>query len=283
MAEKWCLSTPWPEESFFDGVISRANGLFIFIKTVVLALEHSNDPDESLKTTLQNSDGTGLKPLYGLYSSILKPRLGDKDHKFQKMIGVLLTAAPYRPLCEETIAELTGMKPNLVKKWVNDLSSLLYRDEAANGGIRVRHLSISDFFESDRCDYRVIPRDMNVELGIACLKTMIDQLHFNICRLEDSRLANADVVDLPSRIKENISDALQYSSLYWSNHLCFTPDYGDLRKWEMLGEFFGGLYGLFWIEVLSLMRMVSIGAPTLRRVISWSKVGTPPAWIPGWF
>jgi hypothetical protein len=277
VAEKWCLPTPWPEESLFDGVISRANGLFIFIKTVVLALEHCKDPDESLKTALQDSDGTGLKSLYGLYSSILKARVVDNDGEFQKMIGVLLTTAPYRSLADETIAELAGVKPNLVKKWVNDLNSLLYRDEAANGGIRVRHLSISDFFESDCCDYQVIPRDTNVELGIACLKTMIKQLRFNICRLEDSRLANADVKDLPSRIKENISDALQYSSLYWSNHLCFTPDAGDPRLWEFLREFFGGLYGLFWIEVLSLMRMVSICVPNLRRVISWAKVSIRPA------
>jgi hypothetical protein len=275
VAEKWCLSTPWPEESLFDGVISRANGLFIFIKTVVLALEHCKDPDESLKATLQNSDGTGLKSLYALYSSIIKARIVDNDDEFHQVIGVLLTTAPYRPLCDETIAELAGVKPNLVKKWVNDLSSLLYRDEAANGGIRVRHLSISDFFISDRCDYQVISRDANVQLGIACLKTMVKQLRFNICRLEDSRLPNAEVTDLPSRIKENISDALQYSSLYWSNHICFTPDTGDLRLWENLGEFFGGMCGLFWIEVLSLMRMVPIGAPSLRRVISWAKVSTP--------
>src|SRR5258706_10472774 len=133
------------------------------------------------------------------------------------MIGVLLTTAPYRPLCEETIAELAGVKPNLVKKWVNDLSSLLYRDEATNGGVRVRHLSVSEFFLSDRCDYQVILRDANVRLGIACFKTMVKQLRFNICKLEDSRLANADIIDLPTRIKENISDALQYSSMYWSN------------------------------------------------------------------
>ena len=275
VAEKWCFPTPWPAGSVFDKVISRANGLFIFIKTVVLALEHCKDPDEILKTTLQNSDGTGLKSLYGLYSSILKARIVDDDDEFQQMIGVLLVTAPYRPLCEETIAELAGVKPNLVRKWVNDLSSMLYRDESVNGGVRVRHLSISDFFVSDGCDYQVIPRDANVHLGVACMETMVKQLRFNICRLEDSRLANADVKDLPSRIEENISDALQYSSLYWSNHLCFAPDTGDQRLWELLENFFGGLYGLFWVEVLSLMRMVPIGVPSLRQVISWAKVSTP--------
>jgi hypothetical protein len=174
--------------------------------------------------------------------------------EFQRVIGVLLTTAPYRPLCEETIAELAGVDLSHVKTWVDDLSSLLYRDERVNGAIRVRHLSISDFFVSDDCpcDYQVNLQDANVQLGIACLKTMVRQLRFNICKLEDSRLANADVQDLHPRIKENISDPLQYSSRYWSNHLCFTPDNGNQAGvYGGLKEFFEGLYPLFWIEVLS--------------------------------
>ena len=272
VAKKWCLPTPWPERSLFDGVVSQANSLFIFIRTLVLALEECEDPEETLKATLQGSTGTGLKPLYNLYSSILKARRVPCNADFRQAIGVLLTAAPYRTLCEESIAGLAGVKHNLVTKWVNDLSSLLYRDEAANGGIRVRHLSISDFFVSNHSAYQVNMEDANVQLGIICLKTMVGQLRFNICKLEDSRLANADIMDLSCRTKEHISDALQYSSLYWSNHLCFTPDNGNICVWGLLKEFFGGLYRLFWVEVLSIMGMVPIGAPSLRRVISWAKV-----------
>ena len=276
VAKKWCLPTPWPEQRLFDDVITQANGLFIFIKTLVLALKQCKDPEETLKAALQDSAVTGLKPLYNLYSSILKSRIVPSNGELRQMIGVLLTAAPYRTLSEESIAELAGVRPNLVKKWVNDLSSLLYRDEAANGGIRVRHLSISDFFVSDHCAYQVNLQDANVQLGIACLKTMVGQLRFNICKLEDSRLANAAIHDLPSRIKEHISGALQYSALYWSNHLCFTPDNGDHCVWGKLKEFFEGLYVIFWIEGLSIMGMVPIGAPSLRRVVSWAKASSVP-------
>src|SRR5258706_12841931 len=268
----WCLPTPWPEQLLFDGVISQANGLFIFIKTLCLTLEQCEDPKETLKAALRDSADTGLKPLYNLYSSILKARRVPNNVEFRQMIGVLLAAAPYRSLHEKSIAQLAGGKPNLEEKWVDNLSSLLYRDEAASGGIRVRHLSISDFFVSDHCAYQVNLEDANVQLGISCLKTMLEQLRFNICKLEDSRRANADIQDLPSRIKEHVSDALQYSSLYWSNHLCFTPDKGDVCVWGQLKKFFGGLYGLFWVEVLSMMGMVPIGGPSLLRVISWAKV-----------
>ena len=273
VAQDWDFSPPWPEESLLDKLISRANGLFIFIKTLALALEGRVDPTKFLEATSKEA-GAGLKPLYGLYSNILKSRIVRGTTEFQRVVGVLLTAAQYRALCEETIAELAGVGPNLVKKWVKDLGSLLSRDEGTNGGIRVRHLSISDFLVSDDCpcDYRINLQDANVKLGIACVKTMVSQLRFNICGLEDSRLANTDVDDLPSRIRKNISDSLQYSSFYWPNHLCFTPDKNDRRVWESLKEFFERLCPLFWVEVLSLMGMVPMGVPSIRKVISWAKV-----------
>jgi len=277
VASSRCLQSPWPEPLLFDGVISRAGGLFIFIETLALALEHCYEPNKLLGATLQDSSSPGLTSLYGLYSRIVRARRVQRNAEFRRMIGVLLIAAPYRPLCEETIAELAGVRPDLVKMWVEDLDSMFYRDEGASGGIRFRHLSISDFFVSDHCqgDYQVNLRDANMFLGIACLEKMVEQLRFNICGLEDSRLANVDVKDLASRIKENISDALQYSSLYWSNHLCFSPDIGERRVLDKLRKFFEGPYALFWVEVLSIMGMLGIGVPSLRELISkFVKVST---------
>ena len=273
VASHWHIPTPWPEESDFNSAISRANGLFIFVKTLVLALKQCADPDESLKEALRGSVGTGLESLYGLYSSILKPH--SNIGGFWRMI-VVITTAQHRPLCKEPLAKLTGVKPYLVETLVDALSSLLYRGEGTNGAIRVRHLSISDFFLSDHCDYQGNLREAHAQQGIACLDTMVKELRFNICKLDDSRLANTEVKDLQSRIEENISDPLQYSSLYWSNHICFSRDSinGDPRALGKLKGFFGELYPLFWIEVLSIMGMVPIGAPGLRRVIAWVKVST---------
>ena len=273
VASKRGLSIPWPGISRFNGIISRANGLFVFISTLALALKRCEDPGKFLKTILDDSPRTSLESLYGLYSIILEARIVHENFaELQRVIGVLHTTASHRPVCDETIAELAGVGHNLVNNWVNGLSSLLYRDEGANAGIRVRHSSISDFFVSGHCVYQVNPRDANVQLGIACLRTMVKQLRFNICKLDDSRLANKNVKDLPSRIKENISDPLQYSSIYWSNHLCFAPDTGDQRVWGSLKEYFAGLRPILWIEVLSILEKIPVGAPSLRRVMSWAKV-----------
>jgi len=188
------------------------------------------------------------------------------------MIAVI-TTAQYRPLRKKAVAELAGVKPFLIEALVNDLSSLLYRDEGANGAIRVRHLSISEFFASNRCDHQADLRAAHVQQGIACLQTMVKQLRFNICKLEDSRLANTDIKDLPLRIEQYISEPLQYSSLYWSTHLRSPPD--EIQRAVILGslkEFLEGPYPLFWIEVLSVMGMVSVGARSLRGVILLVKV-----------
>ena len=280
VATHWHLDTPWPEESDFNRAISWANSLFISIKTLILVLERCKDPKKSLKAALQDSAGAGLEFLYILYSSIVKEQIVRNSADFQQMIGVLLTASLYRALCDETIAELAGVEVNLVKAWVDALGSLLYRDEAANGGICVRHLSIFDFFLSDYCNYKVNIRDVEVQLGIACLKTMVRQLRFNICKLEDSQFANAEIRDLPSRVKENISDTLQYSCLHWLDHLCFPPAYRDQRVLVLgsLRAFLEGLDTLFWIEVLSIMGMVTIGAPGLRRLLSWVRVSPRAIW-----
>ena len=131
------------------------SSLFIFIKTLVLALTHCKNPEESLEAALQDSARTGLDPLYELYSSILKDPIVHDNAKFQQMVGVLLAASPYCALCKEMIAELVGVKPYLVSTWVDVLSSLLYQDEAANRGIRVWHLLVYNFFLSKSYKYQV--------------------------------------------------------------------------------------------------------------------------------
>ena len=267
---KQSLSHDWPDSLLFSQVISRAGGLFIFIEVITRAIAQCKPPPyEYLTATLEDLEGTGLTSLYGLYSSILKAQIVHSTAEFQRMIKVILLVAPHRPLCEETIAELAAVSLDLVRTWMINLDPLLYRDSEANGGIRVRHSSVAGFFLSDdhHSAYHFDLREANVELGITCLEKMIEQLRFNICKLEDSRLANADVHDLRLRIRQNVSDALQYSSLYWSNHLCFNGDNRDQHVWERLRQFFEGPYVLFWIEALSVMGMVQIGVPSLRRVI----------------
>ena len=75
VALDWHLPILWPEELDFNRALSQADGLFIFIKTLILVLEHCEDPKKSLKAALQDSARTGLESLYKLYSSIFKAQI----------------------------------------------------------------------------------------------------------------------------------------------------------------------------------------------------------------
>jgi len=274
------FQSPWPEPSLLDRLIDRAAGLFIFIETLASALIRCHNANELLARTLHDSAGPGLASLYDLYASIVKARRVRSGAEFKRVIGVFLITAPYRPLCEETIAELAGVNLDLVKMWVEDLGSLFYRDEGAGGGIRVRHLSISDSMIVRATVRSTFETQIWNWVSLASRRWLNGSVSTSAgSKIPGSR--NADVKGLASRIKENISDALQYSSLYWSNHLCFTPDTGEKRVWDMLRKFFEGQYPLFWVEVLSIMRMLGIGVPSLRALTSkLVKVSTVVSGIP---
>jgi hypothetical protein len=89
VASERYLRSPWPEQSLFNGIVSRAAGLFIFIETISLALERCDDPTDLLKVALEDSAGTSLKSLYQLYSSILKARI---VHNSAKVLSVTMFA-----------------------------------------------------------------------------------------------------------------------------------------------------------------------------------------------
>ena len=88
-------------------------------------------------------------------------------------------------------------------------------------------------------------------------------LQFNICELETSYVANADVTDLDERIKGKIPESLRYSCLYWATHLT------EVNRESIAGlitGFLNSLQLLYWFEVLSLISGVGKGIEALQSV-----------------
>ena len=115
VASRRCLQSTWLKRLVLDRVVSQAAGLFIFVETLTLAIEHCHEPSKLLGAILQDSSSPGSVALCGLYSRIVRARRVQRNAEFRRVIGVLLITAPYRPLCEETIAELAGVRPDVVK------------------------------------------------------------------------------------------------------------------------------------------------------------------------
>jgi len=167
-----------------------------------------------------------------------------------------------------------GIETRIVKAWVDDLGSILYRDETREGAIRVRHLSMIEFLEGTSCpeNLRINRKQANTELAEYCLRTMMKELKFNICELETSYLKNSEIDDLADRLRLKVSDALQYSCVHWSSHLCSDGGLASKETMELLETFFSGALVLYWLEVLSVMGNVPVAVLALRQIKECGKV-----------
>ncbi|KAG8788918.1 hypothetical protein FRC16_001289 [Serendipita sp. 398] len=268
----------WPGDDKLAQIVERSGGLFIYIETLWHLLQEELDKDQCLDQALSGESQDVLSGLYNLYSTTINARIGRNKEAFRSVIGVIIEAGQYQPLPDESVAQLIGVRTDVVTTLVNKLRSLLYRDTATNGGIRVRHLSIIDFLTGRNCpeEIKVDVEQVNRDMGAFCVRRMTQELRFNICCLESSFIPNRNIADLASRIKQNISIALLYSCLYWSDHLCHTPDTGDKKIYLALDKFTEDGRLLYWVEVLSLTGKIYVGESGLRRILSWIKLSQEP-------
>ncbi|KAG8797552.1 hypothetical protein FRC16_008746, partial [Serendipita sp. 398] len=267
------LPNDWPGGERLNGIVERSGGLFIFVETLSQLLGGVLDPDECLAEALSVGSGSALERLYNLYTIAIRSRIERNQEAFRLVIGTIIAVGQYKPLCDEAVADLAGLRTNIVTTLVNKLGSLLYRDTKMNGGIRVRHLSVIDFLtgSSTSEDFRVNIKQAHRDVGVGCIKAMAQGLRFNICGIESSFMSNRDTLDLQSRVDRNISVTLQYSCVHWSDHLSHIPETQDEELMKGMVEFTKAPRLLYWMEALSVMGEVPIGDSVLRRVPAWLK------------
>ncbi|KAG8792126.1 hypothetical protein FRC16_000151, partial [Serendipita sp. 398] len=273
IAERRGLAKDWPGNKKLNEIVQRSGGLFIFVETLLRLLEKGLNPDRYLKQALSVGSGSALERLHSLYTTAIRSQIDEDEEEFRSAMGTIIVVGQYRPLSDEAVAQLSGLPTNIVFTLVNKLGSILYRDARASGGIRVRHLSAIDFLTSSTTpeDLKVDTKQAHRDVGVACLKTMTLGLRFNICGIESSFLANRDIVDLQSRVDENLSDALQYSCLHWSDHLSHVQETEDREMVAALDTFTKVPRLLYWMDALGVMGKVSVGDSVLRRVPVWLK------------
>ena len=130
--------------------------------------------------------------------------------------------------------------------------------------------------DPERCpkSFVIDPKQQNLHLAQLCVHTMIQGLRFNICLLETSYLFNDEVPDLPSRIRSAIPPHMSYSCRFWGQHLQVTSNANPEAKIIFADiKFFLHNHSLYWLEVLSLIKEVSVAIPTLISVAQWVQVG----------
>ncbi|KAF8761810.1 Encoded by [Rhizoctonia solani] len=228
-------------------LIERSGVLFIYAATLVRYIQPDNyhgDPYERLQTVLGLNQDAGQENLSidVLYRMVLRSALNEKlQGSERKAIRAVLQTVLFaqEPIGVGTVGILADIdNPRRIEYALSSLRSVVYYSESTRL-VSALHASFPDFmFDQARsgeyfCD--AIEHDEKVE-------------------------------DLGDRIKANISPTLAYACRYWANHLQVLTKVDDISA--TFGDFLSRRL-LFWMEVMSLRRELSISVMALLMAKKW--------------
>ena len=153
------------------------------------------------------------------------------------------------------------------------MASLLSGTNDTSTPVRPLHASFYDFLQDEnRSREFFIPQgDVHGDLAIASLSVMWTCLCFNICELETSYVANAEVANLDKKVEKNIGQYLLYACQFWAMHLEEAEFIAELA--ELVGQFMNGEQVLFWLEVLGVSKLIKEAYWSLVSAEGWFQVG----------
>ncbi|KIO00851.1 hypothetical protein M404DRAFT_753719, partial [Pisolithus tinctorius Marx 270] len=268
---------PTIEATEIQNVVKKSGGLFEWARLACefirpgRAGETWKERYEDLMA-LESEEGRTL--LDTTYFAILKegiPQSGKGLERYRSVMRqVVMTLEPL------PMAVLNSMREKFPNKQDHyDIVLILEFMSPVLGGIvdhvsavRPLHASFYDFLmDRSRSGVYFVDTSDGKDLASATLQILCDNLQFNICELESSYLANAEVLDLSKKIEDKIPHHLSYSSRFWTQHLRKTAF--DLGLAGLVRAIVGSEKMMFWLEVLSLLGMVGKGVDALGRVATW--------------
>jgi hypothetical protein len=267
------LELEWPKQEWCDMLLKASDSLFQWASTACLAIKGSTgglSASEQLRAFISAARG-----LDGLYLQVLSQAFdvnnGTVLSRFRNVMGRILAARePLSMMCHSELRAEDDHR-DIVGLIVRPLGSLLSGVHQDNVPLRALHASFFDFLMDKRRSraFYVDPLQQNGCLSMSCLRVMKTGLKFNICKLKTSHVRNSDVPNLDSLIKEYIPPHLHYACRAWVDHLLATAYSSEAA--ESL-RFFLRRQLLYWLEVLSLIKAVSIAPPMLLSVSHWAEV-----------
>ncbi|TFK72793.1 hypothetical protein BDN72DRAFT_926049 [Pluteus cervinus] len=237
-------------------LIEYAAGLFIWAQTACNYIMKKFNKVLAVKQIFKgHPEHEAPVNLYYLYTIVLEDAIGgdpDNVQVYNRVMSAILLAA--EAIDENTILELTStveFGKSVLKEVLNRLGPILYVGQ--DGKYYVLHPSFRDYATGNNYSrHFYIPAENHLTLLKGALNVMEEELTFNICNLETSYKLNTEVVNLSEKIKNKISGALKYSSVYWPYHILQNNSTSDICKTD-LTKFCKSVKILYWIEVLSLL------------------------------
>ncbi|KAH8797277.1 WD40-repeat-containing domain protein [Flagelloscypha sp. PMI_526] len=258
-------------------LVARADGLFIYAATIVKYLSPSQpltpiELEERLENALAHKpEGSSINPLY---RQIVEVALSFDDEQVMRRRWMVLHAilCAGEPPSAKVVAGLLGIDSEVVTAVVESLYSVLFT-VVVGGPIYIFHASFHDFIISCvRGEFRCHSPSIHFILAQACVTEMATSLRFNICGLESSFIADADLdPSLDARVVKHIGDLLAYASRNWWNHVKGCDEKSQSILLPRLEEVLQGK-GIFWIEVMSLLDDIRGGKEILTELVYTSSI-----------
>jgi hypothetical protein len=273
------LAPDWPSESTIGDLLKRSAGLFIWASMAVNFIIEGYDPQEQLQILL--SADSHQKPeaaLDALYETALNAA-GKWDSQtfisdFVAVMSAILVGQTL--LSDEVIDKILSSNGRPPSKFMLPRLRCLLQWSPGDP-VRVLHASFADYLtDPHRCGKNPWAIDLSIANQVfaeACLQRMNDELHFNMCDLESSYLANDDVPDLLQRNSVAIPAHLVYACQFWAHHVEIAR-YSNALLRKIRDFMFSNL--LYWLEVLSLTGKVNLASTALLKTAKWSKVSLKP-------
>jgi hypothetical protein len=265
------LPSLWPGIAKKMQLTERAAGLFIWAKTTIAFIaENQGNPEKKLELILEGELGKGRENIDCLYRQILHFAFRGASETtlelFRAVVGTLIVAKI--PLHRNDLKHYLGREDpeddRQIGVILHKLSSVIWIGD--DGILYLRHLSFVEFLsDSNRCHKFFIDQNLHRRnLALICLRLMNRKLKFNMCGLVTSYLRNDDI-----RLSTPIPTHLSYACRFWAEHLGEVDDMHG--RHTLLKEMRHFLYHrfLFWLEVLSLKKEVSISQRALLSAIRW--------------
>ncbi|KAJ6514673.1 hypothetical protein DFH09DRAFT_1049101 [Mycena vulgaris] len=255
----------WPTESQLQSLTDTASGLFIWASTVVKLVE-TGPPKKELKRVLNMiaagwEDGTDS--LTELYESILNSKFSKPDHLrlFLDVARIIIVART--PLSLDDLHRLFSELDRDEVEWVcEQLKSVL----VINPGVHFVHKSFVDFLVTRPTQSRFYVSKEHHEhrFAAACFSGM-KALHFNMGNIETSYFPNDGIPGL----QDIIPSHLKYSCQFWATHL--ENSGAGVFPLNIFATFMKSQL-LYWLEVMSIERILGTAAESLAALIRWGVV-----------
>ena len=269
-------------EEEIQALADKSHGLFIWIKTVlsyIASLSFDGVKVKEMRSILSSS--TAASPEKGvdqLYLRVLRMAgdSSDSQDAVKNFVGFICATSRNKPLpCDGLHAFVPTSDsdifatPEDIDDLRRKLAAVIFMDPDTDA-LRVCHPSFLDFIASQARsqEFWTDSEVLDTMMAQRCFAIMTSGLKFNICGLESSRQRNDEIPDLQRRISEE----LQYSAVYWLDHLSRSSGSSNDAKLKVAYEFLYHARLFYWLEVLSVVSKVNVAAQILQELVVMSKV-----------